>query len=496
MKSNRNILCLAVVSIYFIACNGVGENPISNNSINTIKTITCISDNSSDTKTAYNNNDNGTYTVTWSKGDALAVTTAGASDVVPTLSLTSFNLKSGENTNVGVFESETTLTGDFYSAVYPASAASVSEADQNYIAVQFPSIQNYVADGIAEGIIPMYGVGSDPSAIPFVYGSGVIRLNLYSESSVKINKIEIITDISASGKLLAKARNNRFPFASFAVDRGNTTITYNVPDVALSTSSDSPTQFNIAVAASSHCGSSSDTRYYKTFKVKIYANDGSEMLKEKTNFTVIGGKIHNFPVTKFEPDATTYAVGDYWPNKENAEGVVFEVSNGGINGKILGLVERASLQFSTTNNIDGTNDENDGSVNIATVKAIDDGFLSYPVFAWVSSLGRGEWYIPAQEELKKIHDLMNSEGSTTIKRNQFNSKFTEVGGVGLTFTYVDGKYPCYYSSTEDPANAGRLLGVRFDKAPTAPERVLSNCQKKTSNTTYVFWRPIKNSNPK
>ena len=146
--------------------------------------------------------------------------------------------------------------------------------------------------------------------------------------------------------------------------------------------------------------------------------------------------------SKSESVATTtapYKVGDYY-NDGVREGVVFEVSKDGKNGKIVSM-EQADLQWLSDSaeqkRLIGADSRADGAYNMAKVKAIPGWETKYPAFKWCADLGEG-WYLPSREELKvftlntAIHDAVNR----TLKERG-GTKLYDRGGIG-----------CYWSSTE------------------------------------------------
>ncbi len=443
MKMKNILFSLAVAALAFAACQKEDSAPVSNDTVKTVNTIVCISD--ADTKTSLNNKADGSYSVTWSAGDAVAVTTAGASENGPVL--TTFALTDGADTPLGVFTSDTEIAapaeGNYYTAVYPAGL--VNTTADKYIEVKFPQTQEYVENGITDGIIPMLGLSKDPSQINFSYGCGVIRLNLTGSSDVKINKIEVTTDVSSTGTLLVKASTSRIPYAYWGKDATKyVTTTYNVPDVALSST---PTQFNICLAATEHPAlkvTKTHAEKYATVEIRIHATDGTSMTKTKTDFDVVGGMIHNFPVTEYV-GATTYSVGDYYPNEAAPEGVVYSVSDGGAHGMIASMTT-GHYNYSTGTTLSNAIDNNDGMKNMNTVKAIDATFESYPAYSWcVNTLGEG-WYLPA------LNELIALQAAWIANSAALSGKFTAKGGEDIT-THISGGKALYFTSTEQSSSS-------------------------------------------
>lgn len=118
-----------------------------------------------------------------------------------------------------------------------------------------------------------------------------------------------------------------------------------------------------------------------------------------------------------------YKVGDIY-DKDGVKGMVVTVDDSGEHGLLLSL--RGTDDRWCKGDIKtaiGAVDENDGAVNLETVKnyiaskglSIDD----FPLFKWVEELGEG-WYIPSKNELLAIAENLN--GGSLDKYNQKSLK--------------------------------------------------------------------------
>ncbi len=157
-----------------------------------------------DTKVDYSAKDK-VFAATWTKEDCIYVTSAADGDDI---TLKPYILTGEGGKAVGTFEGEE-ISGTTFSAVYSRTGAAVTE-DKTQIAVEFPSTQTYIADGIESHIVPMYAV-SNSSSLKFKYGSGIIRLNLWNAEPVTVTKIEIVTDVPAAGTMLVHPADEKFP---------------------------------------------------------------------------------------------------------------------------------------------------------------------------------------------------------------------------------------------------------------------------------------------
>ena len=434
----------------------------------------------------------------WSEGDAINVAADPAFSGKPySISLHEFTISSGAGEKSAVFTSDTPLTGTVMYAAYPAS--SYTKEGEKYIYFDYPSVQNYVPDGIEDGIIPMYAHAfTDPSDVEFMYGSGILRINLYSTNDVSLEKIIVTTDEPASGVFVVDPALKRMPRVKNGTN-SQTQITYNIGGVSLSKNPSAPTQFNICLANTMSNGAKvTESGAYSTVKVDIYAADGSVLTKTISDQVIEGGVIYSKSAIAFV-GKISYAVGDYYPNpavdtddpeaSAEVEGIVFEVDETGQHGKIFSLEEGSGLKWSLSGTVDNTDDRADGQVNsdiISGLEPEDPSTIQYPAFDWAASLGEG-WYIPAVEELTAIHAL---RGDLSAQKNALNQKLTDVSGTPFSEYF-------YYSSTEyDVLDAdggsqrNRVYTVNFKRASSASD-LLSGALKNSSDSDKCVYRAVK-----
>ena len=146
---------------------------------------------------------------------------------------------------------------------------------------------------------------------------------------------------------------------------------------------------------------------------------------------------------------TKYKVGDYY-NENGKEGIVFEVTEDGLHGKILCMTQSSKLQWASDKKerdrfIDANN-KTDGTKNMECVQQIPGWEKKYPAFRWCTTLGDG-WYLPAIDELK----LFLLERNTLAA---INKTLAEKGGVKL---FIKGDSGQYWSSTQEETS-------QFDEA--------------------------------
>lgn len=116
---------------------------------------------------------------------------------------------------------------------------------------------------------------------------------------------------------------------------------------------------------------------------------------------------------------TSYAIGDYWPNATNPEGIVFWVKPGtfGTQGKVIGLGETYVAKWGPDNDeeaagVTGIRSWTDGATAtknmIAQYKSSPTFAADYPAFHYIyASVNNydvnGAWYLPARDELKMLY---------------------------------------------------------------------------------------------
>lgn len=147
---------------------------------------------------------------------------------------------------------------------------------------------------------------------------------------------------------------------------------------------------------------------------------GTETMVQKTTAakTFAASTVVRLPVVAYAKNL--YQVLDYWPNDTAPEGIVFSVSNGGLNGVIL------SHQEQTGNWGPNKSEKNDGVTLmrgepedglavtqqlIGLRKDAVDFATAYPGFEWLlntknESDANGVWYVPTRPELRELYLVM------------------------------------------------------------------------------------------
>lgn len=175
-----------------------------------------------------------------------------------------------------------------------------------------------------------------------------------------------------------------------------------------------------------------------------------------------------------------YSVGETYPKGGTAIGIVYEISNGGKNGKVVSLKEKQARW--------GDNAKDELADGVALIRDVDNGkqatinlitkrknagnFTSdYAIFYWLynemnSANIDGQWYIPSKNELKGLYAGMSGltyadiattwedgkalpnfdSSSAQTARTNFNNAVTSAGGTAFNF------YGQYWAVTEISTN--------------------------------------------
>ena len=144
----------------------------------------------------------------------------------------------------------------------------------------------------------------------------------------------------------------------------------------------------------------------------------------------------------------TYRIGDI-VRINGAEGVVFEVTDGGKHGKVVSVKKSSeTLEWASDKNeqkhLIGANNEYNGAYNMAVVKRIADWRYKYPAFRWCADLGEG-WYLPAKSELLAVYSVKDIVNNALKSRAAgmlcFYLSSTEEDKYSAWRVDVDGGYP-------------------------------------------------------
>lgn len=143
------------------------------------------------------------------------------------------------------------------------------------------------------------------------------------------------------------------------------------------------------------------------------------------------GKVYTKSVTL---TPKTYAIGDYFPDEYDFEGLVCSITDGGIHGKAISFEEMKdqgdeatpwATGSAATTQINVT-DKDSGAENMKKVLATGDSWgTNYPAFKWCADthtrVGGNYWYIPSVNEIKLVREANKDDFLNNIlKDTMFN----------------------------------------------------------------------------
>ena len=355
-----------------------------------------------DTKTAFGEESDGVMSAVWSEGDRIVVKDNSSQPAKSAV----YVLKEGAGESSGIFTFE---EGDALSSmtdvVYPASAADDAS---------IPAEQTYT-EGSYD---PEAAVLKWHSDTPESVGGAINLENTASIICIRLKGNETV--------------------ASVAVDltpaAGGEALTYTLVSENGVTLSDEEIPFYIAVPGA-------DAEYGLSVSVKsVY--ESAEPLVQKTtgNKTFAASSLVRFPVLDYTYEGVLYAVGDYWPSEENAEGIVFSISDGGRHGKVISIYEKQGQWGPQKSEADAgvagmRVEPEDGLLITKSIieKYKDTGTFAadYPCFEWIyNTMNKGDingpWYVPVREEVAQWSAAMSGFDWNTVK----SEWKTETGGPG------------------------------------------------------------------
>lgn len=293
-----NILAMSFLAI-MVACT---EDEEHSPMVRVIKAMIVRSD----TKTALDSPDaEGIYKTIWVSGDEIMVFSGNAAN--------SFRLKSGENTNTGIFEGY--ADSDNLVAVYPLSIAQSNTGST--ITVILPEVQKYVSGNIPADSYPMLGTYSDET-FSFKNLCSVLKVSIYGNATVKSLAF---SPNNASVKASGKATIDIPSMALNLAEDSNSSVILSCPDLVLT---NEPTDFYIVVPAQN---------YPEGFTLTISTDKEDIVKTHKSDITLSRSVL--YPIDAFECND-----GDSAPTLTTA---IIVTNNGSTE---IALKEESSLLFS------------------------------------------------------------------------------------------------------------------------------------------------------
>ena len=258
-----NILVLSSMAIS-VACNETEERGSEARTINAVIV-------QPDTRTSLNGPDaNGVYRTVWSPGDQIMVFSGDLA--------CRYILKSGENTNKGVFEGYG--NSEDLVAVYPLSIG-FSRTGAT-IEVGLPEVQEYVSGNIPLGAYPMLGIYGDET-FSFRNLCSVLKVPMFGDATVKsITFTPNNAGVKASGKAVINVNSTQLEMD----DNSKPSVKLDCPDVKLSAQ---PTDFHFVVPAQIYPGG---------FTLTIATDKGDVVKTLKSDITLDRSVL--YPIEAFE----------------------------------------------------------------------------------------------------------------------------------------------------------------------------------------------------
>ena len=259
-----NILVLSSMAVS-VACNETEERGSE------ARTINAVIVQQPDTRTSLNGPDaNGVYKTVWSPGDQIMVFSRDLA--------CRYILKSGENTNKGVFEGYG--NSEDLVAVYPLSIG-VSRTGAT-IEVGLPEVQEYVSGNIPLGAYPMLGIYGDET-FSFRNLCSVLKVPMFGDATVKsITFTPNNAGVKASGKAVINVNSTQLEMD----DNSKPSVKLDCPDVKLSAH---PTDFHFVVPAQIYPGG---------FTLTIATDKGDVVKTLKSDITLDRSVL--YPIEAFE----------------------------------------------------------------------------------------------------------------------------------------------------------------------------------------------------
>ena len=259
-----NILVLSSMAVS-VACNETEERGSE------ARTINAVIVQQPDTRTSLNGPDaNGVYRTVWSPGDQIMVFSGDLA--------CRYILKSGENTNKGVFEGYG--NSEDLVAVYPLSIG-ISRTGAT-IEVGLPEVQEYVSGNIPLGAYPMLGIYGDET-FSFRNLCSVLKVPMFGDATVKsITFTPNNAGVKASGKAVINVNSTKLEMD----DNSKPSVKLDCPDVKLSAQ---PTDFHFVVPVQIYPGG---------FTLTIATDKGDVVKTLKSDITLDRSVL--YPIEAFE----------------------------------------------------------------------------------------------------------------------------------------------------------------------------------------------------
>ena len=250
-------------------------------------TVTAFVPQDSETKTHLDMS-SAPYQVTWATGDRIFVGNE-AKILAVEQGATSFTLTSDPGFKDGTFTQSTgaaVAEGDVV-AIYPYCGdigtwyVIDNSNDIPKLGIVVPSSQDYLADGVTDGYIPMIAHG-DRNALHFKFLAGILQFGLKDDEKRTVSKITVVADQVCAGNMkssMSALQANGYSLQRTRTDDATKVIEYNVGTTLDDTT---PTYFNIVMFEGD----------YTNLKIMVSCTDKSTMMLNKAAQTITAGTVH------------------------------------------------------------------------------------------------------------------------------------------------------------------------------------------------------------
>ena len=367
----RNVLLSSafLLCVGFVACNDTPELPEVPVSLFTV----CASMPEA-TRTSLGETTANGYKTTWMAGDAIGL----FSDTDPSVNRMLVTYQSAPSVT---FSGVGAVAGNEYFAYYPYSPdATFSDG---VFSLEMPSEQRCTDDDHLLEYVPMVARSRTADQLHFAHCCGMVRLQLLGNATIEKVVFETLDGRPLCGTLHVTTSVNGDIHTELVGGGSSVTLC----GLSKTLSDRRVSSFLIAVPEGEYHG----------IRFSIQDSEKNVMNLQASDFTMQVHRSHilSIPPAVYAPTERIYEVGDLYDDGA-MRGIVFEVDASGEHGKIVSLDETSGF-FGGGRNVLNLTDANNGLVNKAAWRKSPG---SSDIMTWACA---GDWYLPAQYELKSIH---------------------------------------------------------------------------------------------
>lgn len=378
----RNVLLSSALLLCagFAACNDTSELPEVPASLFTI----CASTPEA-TRTSLGEATAAGYKTIWMAGDAIGL----CSDAEPAANRMFVTRQSAPS---ATFNGTDDVSGEEFFAYYPYS--SQTTFSEGSFSIELPSEQRYTDDEHLLEYVPMVARSRTADMLHFAHCLGLVRLQLSGDATIEAVRFETLDGQPICGVMQSEPTLDGGVVTELT--EGGSAVTLSSLSAQLSDRRVS--SFLIAVPEGDYHG----------IRFTVRDAERNIMVRQASDFTlrVRRSRIASIAPMTYIPTGHVYAVGDLYDDGTK-RGIVFDVDASGEHGKIVSLDETSGV-FGGGRSILNLTDANDGQANKAAWRKSPG---SSDIMSWACG---GDWYLPAQYELKSIHQNRDLIGERIV----------------------------------------------------------------------------------